>query len=98
MDAMGVTQECLHTIKSRNLEALILKMDLVKAYNRVNWVYLVLILLQIGLYVPVTSWTMAWISSECFVILINGSLTSFFKCSRGLREGVHFPFTLHVGY
>lgn len=36
LDAVGVSQEILHTIKSKNLKALIHKMDLVKAYDWVN--------------------------------------------------------------
>lgn len=52
-DAVGVAQECLHTIKINNLQALILKMDLVKGYDRVDWNFLRLILLQIGLSIDV---------------------------------------------
>ena len=45
MDVIGILEECLHTIKTRNLDALILKMALVKAYERVDWVFLRLVLL-----------------------------------------------------
>ena len=46
---MRITQEVLHTIKTKKLDALILKIDIIKAFNRVNWVFLRLILLQVGL-------------------------------------------------
>ena len=46
--ALAITQEVLHTVKTKNRCALILKMDLSKAFDRVNWTYLRLILLQIG--------------------------------------------------
>ena len=45
LEVVGITQEVLHSIKARKLEALILKMDLVKAYDRVNWTLLMLLLL-----------------------------------------------------
>jgi hypothetical protein len=36
MDAIGTTQECIHSIKARKQKALILKLDLRKAYDYVN--------------------------------------------------------------
>ena len=36
MDAIGVAQESLHSIKTKNLKSLVLKLDLIKAYDRVN--------------------------------------------------------------
>ena len=45
---MAITQEVLHTVKTKNMSALILKLDLTKAFDRVNWSYLRLLLLQIG--------------------------------------------------
>ena len=84
-EVVGVTQECLHSIKVKKLEALILKMDLNKAYDHVDWGYLRLMLLQSGLSLLTTNWIMAHVSSVCFVVLINGSPTYFFSSSRGLR-------------
>ena len=36
LDAIGVTQECLHTSKTKNINSLVMKLDLVKAYDKVN--------------------------------------------------------------
>ena len=36
MDPIGIVQETLHTVKTKNSYALILKLDLVKAFDRVN--------------------------------------------------------------
>ena len=33
LDVNGVSKECLHTVKLKKVDALILKMDLVKPYN-----------------------------------------------------------------
>ena len=44
-DAVGVAQEVLHNIKMRWIQSMILKLDVVKAYDRVDWGFLRLILL-----------------------------------------------------
>ena len=46
---IGITQEVLHSIKSKNSNVLVLKLDLVKAFDRVNWTFLRLLLIQIGI-------------------------------------------------
>jgi hypothetical protein len=88
-DAIGVVQEALHSIKVKNIKALVLKLDLVKAYDRVDWGFLRLVLLQVGISLEETDWILGCVSSTNFVVLINGKPTSFFKSSRGLRQG--FP-------
>jgi hypothetical protein len=46
--AIGTTQEFIHIIKARKQQALILKLDLKKAYDCVSWDFLHLILVQTG--------------------------------------------------
>jgi hypothetical protein len=53
-DAIGVVQEALHNIKVKNVKASVLKLDLVKAYDRVDWGFLILVLLQVGLSLEAT--------------------------------------------
>jgi hypothetical protein len=81
-DAIGVVQEVLHSIKVKNKKALVLKLDLVKAYDRVDWDFLRLVLLQIGLSLEATDWIMGCVTSTNYVVLINGKPTGFFKSSR----------------
>jgi hypothetical protein len=40
LDAIGTAQECLHIIKMKTLQDIILKLDLKKAYDYVNWDFL----------------------------------------------------------
>jgi hypothetical protein len=86
-DAIGVVQEALHSIKVKNIKALVLKLDLIKAYDRVDWGFLRLVLLQVGLSLEATDWILGCVTSANFVVLINGRPTSFFKSTRGLRQG-----------
>jgi hypothetical protein len=87
LDAIGTAQECLHNIKSKKLQAIILKLDLKKAYDCTSWDFLRLILLQSGFGINTTNWIMACVVSTSYATLINEEATKFFKSSKGLRQG-----------
>jgi hypothetical protein len=87
LDAVGVAQECLHTIKTKSLQAILLKLDLKKAFDCINWNFLHLILIQSGFGTATTNWILGCISSANLAILINGEATKTFSCERGLRQG-----------
>jgi hypothetical protein len=52
LDAIGTAHECLHGIKIKKLQAMILKLDLKKVYDSINWDLLRLTLLQSGFGLP----------------------------------------------
>jgi hypothetical protein len=85
IDSIGTTQECLHNIREKKIQALILKIDLKKAYDCISWDFLRLVLLQCGFGLPTTKWIMGCITYANFVILINGEPTYFFNSGRGIR-------------
>jgi hypothetical protein len=87
IDAIGTTQECIHSIKVKKLQAMILKIDLKKAYDCISWDYIRLVLLQCGFGLPMTNWIMGCITSATYVVLINGEPTDFFNGGRGIRQG-----------
>ena len=87
MDGIGVAHECFHSIKVNILKAMVLKLYLVEAYNHVNWDYLILVLLHIGLILEATNWVMPCVVSTNFIVLVNGSSTKFFQSSRGIMQG-----------
>ena len=82
-----MVRESSHFIKTRDIQAFILKMDLIKTYDRVDWTFLCFVHIYIDLLVEVTNWIMACMTSTTFSILVNGSPTYFLSCSRGLRQG-----------
>jgi hypothetical protein len=86
-DAIGAAHECIHSIKQKNLKALILKIDLKKAFDSIDWSYLRLILLSAGFGENFTNWILACVTSANFAVLINGEASRFFNCERGLRQG-----------
>ena len=84
-EPLGITQEVLHIVKTKNRCALILKLDLTKAFDRVNWTYIRLILLQIGVPLVGVNWILGCMSSVNFSLLVNGSPSSFFAATWGIR-------------
>ena len=47
-EAIGVAQEGLHSLKTRNTKGVVIKIDLSKAYARVCWLYLMMLLTHLG--------------------------------------------------
>jgi hypothetical protein len=47
-DAIATAHECLHSIKHKNIKALVLKLDIHKAFDHIDWEFLRLILFSVG--------------------------------------------------
>ena len=77
-DAVSLTKEDIHTIIRSKSKAFALKLDLSKAYDRVSWTVLRLLMIQIGMAVETTNWIMGCVQLASFAILINGSPSIFF--------------------
>ena len=68
-----------------------LKMDMEKAYDRLEWSILLKIMEKLGCNGKWVALIHECISSPYFSILMNGSPHGFFSSSRGLRQGDLFP-------
>jgi hypothetical protein len=88
-EAIGIAQEGLHSMKTKKLKGEFLKIYLSKAYDRVCWFYIWLLLTHLGFEVPFITWIMSCLTSTSFALLINGSTSPFFTPERGLKQG--FP-------
>lgn len=86
-EAIGVAQETIHSVKKMKRKGAVIKIDLSKAYDRINWVYIRMLLTHLGFKYEFIRWIMGCISNVNFAILINGAATPFFKSFRGLRQG-----------
>ena len=64
---------------------MVMKIDLVKDYDQVDWSFLRLILMQIELNLEITNWIMGCVLFASFTVLVNSSPIVFFKASRGSR-------------
>jgi hypothetical protein len=90
-EAIGAAHECIHSIKQKNQKALVMKLDINKAFDSIDWDFLRLVLHAVGFGIKLTNWILACVTSANFAVIINGEATSFFKSERGLRQGCPSP-------
>jgi hypothetical protein len=87
LDAIDTAQECLHNIKAKKSKAIILKLDLKKAFDCIDWDFIRLVLVQTGFNQQLIKWIMSCVDNANLAILVNGESSSFFHMGRGLRQG-----------
>lgn len=64
---------------------MVVNLDMEKAYDRVSWSFLDLVLEKFGFGETWRKWIIECISSPIFFIIINGEAIGYFKSQRGLR-------------
>jgi hypothetical protein len=82
--------ECLHYMEhgtSMNSNFCAYKLDLSKAYDRVDWSFLENTMHRIGFSHRWVQWIMACVTTVRYSVKFNGTLLEAFSPSRGLRQG-----------
>lgn len=90
MDNIITTYECMHFMKKkrrREVRSCALKLDMWKAYDKVEWEYIKAIILRLGFHPLWVQKVMRLVTTVSFSILFNGDHTENFKPSRGIRQG-----------
>ena len=64
-----------------------LKLDMEKAYDRVEWVFLLEALKKIGFHPKWIGWIKECVTTVSYSIIVNDEVYGFFKPTRGLRQG-----------
>ena len=84
-----IVHELLHSFKKRKVKGgfLAMKLDLQKAYDRVNWHFLRAVLINFGFHERFVTWVMECVSTISFLALINGGKSKQFVPLKGLRQG-----------
>lgn len=82
--------ELIHSIKRNTrvkLGAVALKIDISKAYDRVDWGFLKLVLLKMGFSTRWVDWMMMCVSTVKYFVVMNNQLVGHIQPQRGLRQG-----------
>eukprot|EP00253_Pinus_taeda_P015299 PITA_15299 len=87
LDGLVVTQEVIHSMKTKKQKGMMMKLDLSKAYDRVSWQYLAEILRSFGFSSRWIRWVLSCISTPNFSVLVNDTPSKTFKASKGIRQG-----------
>ena len=85
-----VSFECLHYIKQEKdptKSFCAYKLDLSKAYDRVDWGFLEQVMQRLGFPQRWIDWIMACVTSVRYSVKLNGTLLDSFTPSQGLRQG-----------
>jgi hypothetical protein len=89
-DNLLVAYECYHSIKNKKTGkygTCAVKLDMHKAYDRVEWCFLEKILVRLGFDTGWVGLIMACVSSVRYQLRLNNVLSDYIYPSRGLRQG-----------
>nr|XP_025670679.1 uncharacterized protein LOC112770555 [Arachis hypogaea] len=84
-DRALITCKTVQWIKMRKKEAVIIKLDFQKAYDRIRWSFVDLMLQKMDFGRRWRSWVMECVSTSSMLVLINGSPSKPFKMEMDLR-------------
>ncbi|RVW93878.1 Transposon TX1 uncharacterized 149 kDa protein [Vitis vinifera] len=87
LDASLIANEVIDSWQKRKEKGLICKLDIEKAYDSINWNFLMKVLQKMGFGSKWVGWMWSCVSSAKFSILVNGVPAGFFPNTRGLRQG-----------
>jgi hypothetical protein len=87
MDSVILVHEVIHSLKSTHTPSMLLNLDLSKAFDKLSWHYMRVVLIAFGFSTNWIAWIMNLISSTFFSILVNGTPSQPFSPSRGIRQG-----------
>lgn len=88
-DNVLIAYEVIHYLRNKKVKvgARAIKLDMAKAYDRVEWSYLQSVMLALGFPAAWCDLVMKCVTSVSFSVRVNGVLSSTFKPTRGIRQG-----------
>ncbi|KAJ0814615.1 putative RNA-directed DNA polymerase [Helianthus annuus] len=87
LDGPLVISEVLSWAKRSGKELFMFKIDFEKAYDNVNWAFLISVMRQMNFPDVWCKWIEGVLVSARSSVLVNGSPTFEFSCEKGIRQG-----------
>lgn len=89
-DNVIIAHEMIHGLRTGDKiveEWMAIKTDMSKAYDRVKWNFLEILMEKMGFDRVWVRWIMACVSTMSFSVLLNGNSHGFIRPERGIRQG-----------
>ena len=86
LDALLIANEAIDSMQKSGGGGILCKLNIEKAYDHVNWSFLLWLPERMGFGAKLISWIEWCISTVCFSILINKTPSGFFQSFGGLRQ------------
>lgn len=87
-DCIGMVSETINILDKKSFGGNVaIKIDIVKAFDTIDWSFLLQVLRSFGFHNTLINWVRVILESAHLFILINGTPKGFFPCSRGVRQG-----------
>ena len=93
---VALLRDVAHYVNELNLPAAVLALDQEKAFDRVDWDFLISTLEHMGFGPSFTAWVRLLYSNICGAVLVNGYTSSPFWPSRGVRQGCPLSPLLYI--
>ncbi|RVW16678.1 LINE-1 reverse transcriptase-like [Vitis vinifera] len=87
LDGSLIANEVIDSWQKRGEKGLICKLDIEKAFDNINWQFLLKVLHKMGFGSKWIGWMWSCISTIKYSMLVNGVPAGFFSSSKGLRQG-----------
>ncbi|GJZ90071.1 reverse transcriptase domain, reverse transcriptase zinc-binding domain protein [Tanacetum coccineum] len=87
LDEILIANEAMEYLQKKKIKILIFKVDFEKAYDSINWRFLIDIMKKMGFGDKWCKWVDSCLRSASMSILVNGSPSDEFGLERGIRQG-----------
>jgi len=87
LDSVVLVNEVIDEVRRIKGKCTIIKVDFEKAYDSVNWEFLLYMMARLGFCDKWIKWIRGCLESSTISVLVNGSPTEQFSPTKGLRQG-----------
>ncbi|RVW55159.1 LINE-1 reverse transcriptase-like [Vitis vinifera] len=87
LDGSLIANEVIDSWQKRGEKGIVCKLDIEKAYDSINWQFLLKVMQKMGFGSKWIGWMWNCISTVKYSVLVNGVPAGFFSSTKGLRQG-----------